>query len=156
MKLKIWYDLHYGGPLTCLAQGAGGRVSANHGAWYAHLLISIPESDAAQWHPTLSWDHRQLGTPSHRAQLPGSIADTVLVAARLARGLTLLTQGTTFDVLSHEYLNPSDWNDRPLNVFLPCDHVTVQQTENDDDASEWFHTLGFTKFGLDELEVIQT
>ena len=42
-----------------------------------------------------------------------------------------------------------------MNVFLPCDHVTVQQSENNDDASEWFHTLGLNKFGLDELEVIQ-
>jgi len=154
-ELKIWYDLQYGGPLTCLEQGAGGRVSASHGSWCAHLLTSIPESEAAQWQPILSWDHQQVGAISPAAAAPNSIADTVLVAARLARGLTLLTQGTAFDILCHEYLNPSDWNDRPLNVFLPCDHVTVQQSENNDDASEWFHTLGLNKFGLDELEVIQ-
>ena len=154
-ELKIWYDLQYGGPLTCLQHEAGGRISAIHGPWQAYLLTSLPQSDAAQWQPVLSWDHRQLGAISPAATAPSTIADTVLVAARLARGLTLLTQGTAFDVLCHEYLNPSDWNDRPLNVFSPRDHVTVQQSESTDESSEWFHTLGLNKFGLDELEVIQ-
>lgn len=154
-ELKIWYDLQYGGPLTCFDREAGGHVSANHGPWQAHLQTSIPQSDSAQWQPVLSWDHRQLGAISPAAAAPSTIADTVLVAARLARGLTLLTQGTAFDVLCHEYLNPSDWNDRPLNAFFPCDHVTVQQSESTDESSEWFHTLGLNKFGLDELEMIQ-
>ena len=154
-ELKIWYDLQYGGPLTCLQHEAGGRISAIHGPWQAYLLTSLPQSDAAQWQPVLSWDHRQLGSISPAATAPSTIADTVLVAARLARGLTLLTQGTALDVLCHEYLNPSDWNDRSLNVFSPRDHVTVQQSESTDESSEWFHTLGLNKFGLDELEVIQ-
>ena len=154
-ELKIWYDLQYGGPLICLEHDAGGRVTANHGPWQAHLLTSIPPSEAAQWQPVLSWDHRQLGAVSPAAAGPSIIADTVLVAARLARGLTLLTQGTAFDILCQEYLNPSDWNDRPLNVFSPGDHITVRQSESTDESCEWFHTLGLNKFGLDELEVIQ-
>lgn len=154
-ELKIWYDLQYGGPLTCLEHEAGGRVSAIHGPWQAHLLTNLPQADAAQWQPVLSWDHRQLGAISPAAATPSIISDTVLVAARLARGLTLLTQGTAFDVPCHEYLNPSDWNDRPLNVFVARDHVTVRQSESADESSEWFHTLGLHKFGLDELEVIQ-
>jgi hypothetical protein len=154
-ELKIWYDLQYGGPLTCLERDAGGRTSASHGPWHAYLLTSIPESDAAQWQPVLSWDHQNLGAVSLSTATPGTIADTVLVASRLARGLTLLTQGTAFDVTCHEYLNPSDWNDRPLNVFFACDHVTVRQSETDDFSFDWFYTLGLTKFGLDELEMIQ-
>ncbi len=154
-ELKIWYDLQYGGPLTWLEHAEGGRASASHGPWRAHVLTSLPDATAAEWQPVLSWDHRALGAVSLSSATPSTIADTVLVTARLARGLTLLTQGTAFDVASHEYLNPSDWNDRSLNVFSPRDHVTVQQSESPDELSEWFHTLGLNKFGLDELEVIQ-
>ena len=154
-ELKRWYDFHYGGPLTCLEREVGRPINANHGAWHAHLLTSLPEADAAQWHGVLSWDHRALGTVSPAGAPPSTIADTVLIAARLARGLTLLTQGTTFDVICQEYLNPSDWNDRPLNVFQVRDHITVQHNEADEHSSDWFHTLGLSKFGLDELEAIQ-
>ena len=154
-ELKIWYDLLYGGPLAWIEREAGGRVSAYHGPWRAHLLTCLPDSEAAQWQPVLSWDHQQLGTLSLSTTTPGTIVDTVLVAARLARGLTLLTEGTAFDVACHEYLNPSDWNDRPLNVFVARDHITIQHSETDDHFSDWFYTLGLTKFGLDELEMIQ-
>lgn len=154
-ELKIWYDLNYGGPLTYGVPEAGQRVSVTHGPWHAWLLTSLPEADAAEWHRILSWDHRALSTVSPASAMPGTIADTVLVAARLARGLTLLTQGTAFDVACHEYLNPSDWNDRPLNVFQVRDHVTVQHHETDDLTADWLYTLGLSKFGLDELEVIQ-
>lgn len=154
-ELKTWYDLQYGGPLAWLERDAGGRASASHGPWRAYALTSLPDSEAEQWQPVLSWDHRKLGAVSLSTTTPGTIADTVLVTARLARGLTLLTQGTAFDLLCQEYLNPSDWNDRPLNVFVPRDHITVQQSESTDESSEWFHTLGLNKFGLDELEVIQ-
>ncbi len=153
-ELTIWYDLQYGGPLTW-ADRAEGRGSASHGPWRAHVLTNLPTSEAAQWQQVLSWDHHELGAVSLSSATPSTIADTVLVATRLARGLTLLTQGTAFDVASQEYLNPSDWNDRPLEVFVTADHVTVQHSETDDHSSEWFYTLGLTKFGLDELEVIQ-
>ncbi|MBL8041998.1 MAG: hypothetical protein JNL86_03680 [Nitrospira sp.] len=154
-ELTIWYDLQYGGPLVWTDRHADGRASATHGPWRAHVLTSLPETDAAQWQSVLTWDHQQLGVVSPSATTPGTSTDTVLVAARLARGLTLLTDGTAFDVTCHEYLNPSDWNDRPLTVFVTGDHVTVQHKEADDQRSEWFYTLGLTKFGLDELEMIQ-
>ena len=154
-ELKSWYDLHYGGPLTCLGPEPGRPVSVNHGPWHTYLMTSLPEADAAQWHGVLYWDHPALGAVSPSGAPPSTIADTILVTARLARGLALLTQGTAFDVICQEYLNPSDWNDRPLNVFQIRDHVTVRHNETDDHSSEWFHTLGLSKFGLDELEVIQ-
>ena len=153
-ELTIWYDLQYGGPLTW-ADRAEGRGSASHGPWRAHVLTNLPTSEAAHWQQVLSWDHHELGAVSFSSASPSTIADTVLVAARLARGLTLLTLGTAFDVASQEYLKPSDWNDRPLEVFVTADHVTVQHSETDDHSFEWFYTLGLTKFGLDELEVIQ-
>ena len=153
--LKSWYDSQYGGPLTCLERDGGRPVSANHGSWHTFLLMSLPEAEAAQWQTVLSWDHRGLGMVSPASAPPSMIADTILVAARIARGFTMLTQGTAFDITCQEYLNPSDWTDRPLSVFQSRDHVTIQHTDMDDYASEWFHTLGLSKFGLDELEVIQ-
>ncbi|ULA59880.1 MAG: hypothetical protein LZF60_170018 [Nitrospira sp.] len=154
-ELTVWYDLHYGGPLTWQEPVAEGRASASHGPWLAHVLTSLPNTETAQWQQVLSWDHQELGAVSLSSATPSTLADTVLVTARLARGLTLLTQGTAFDMTCHDYLNPSDWNDRPLDVFVAADHVTVQHSETDDHSSEWFYTLGLTKFGLDELEVIQ-
>jgi hypothetical protein len=154
-ELKAWYDLTYGGPLTSISLTAGRTVSLAHGPWHTRLLTGLPETDAAEWHRLLSWDHRTLSAVSPASATPGTIVDTVLVAARLARGLTLLTQGTSFDVACQEYLNPSDWNDRPLDVFRTRDHVMVQLSETDDGSSEWFYTLGLSKFGLDELEMIQ-
>jgi len=153
--LKTWYDLTYGGPLAPVSPDAGCTVSLAHGPWHARLLTGLPEADVAEWHRLLSWDHRALSAVSPASATPSTITDTVLVAARLARGLTLLTQGTAFDIACQEYLNPSDWSDRPLNVFRSRDHVTVQRSETDDESSEWFYTLGLSKFGLDELEMIQ-
>jgi len=154
-ELKVWYDLQYGGPLTWLQRATDGRANAGHGPWRAQVMPKLPDSEAAQWQQVLSWDHQDLGAVSLSSATPSTIADTVLVATRLARGLSLLKQGTAFDVASHEYLNPSDWTDRPLNVFMAADHISVHRHETDDPASDWFYTLGLTKFGLDELEVIQ-
>ena len=39
-----------------------------------------------------------------------------------------------------------------FQITRPC---PVRHNETDDHSSEWFHTLGLSKFGLDELEVIQ-
>ncbi len=69
--------------------------------------------------------------------------------------MTLLTQGTAFDIVAQQYLNPSDWTDHPLAVFHAHDHVSVHHTEAEDVTCEWFYTLGLSKFGLDELELIQ-
>jgi hypothetical protein len=153
--LKGWYDAHYGGPLSYLEQAPGRPIRANHGPWHAFLLLTLPHADAAQWHQALSWDHRALGLVSPASAPPSTIGDTILVAARIARGFTLLTEGTAFDIVCQEYLNPSDWNDRPLSVFQTRDHVTVQHADTNDDSSDWFHTVGLSKFGLDELECIQ-
>jgi hypothetical protein len=153
--VKSWYDLHYGGPLSWLEREPGRPVSANHGLWHTHLLTSLPDADRSRWQGALSWDHPSLGSVSPTSAHPSAIADTILLATRLARGFTLLTQGTAFDMVSQEYLNPSDWHDRPLSVFQSRDHVTVQHSESDDHSTDWFHTLGLSKFGLDELEVIR-
>ena len=80
--------------------------------------------------------------------------DTILFAARLAKGLTLLTQGTAYDVTTQAYVNPSDWQGQPLAAFRSDDHVTIMQTENHD-GRQWLYTLGLKKFGLDEVELFR-
>jgi hypothetical protein len=95
------------------------------------------------------------GTPGHPLgtdQLGRDLLARVLHGARLARGITLLTQGTAYDVVTHQYLNPSDWQDRPLKSFTVRDHVHVVQSEAPTDGVEWVFTQGLSKFGMDELE----
>ncbi|GMV51951.1 MAG: hypothetical protein DYH04_07370 [Nitrospira sp. NTP2] len=154
-ELKAWYDLHYGGPLLGQEGSGSPTLVVRHGPWQAHIATKLPEANAAEWHRLLAWGHQALGTVAPTAVGPGIIVDTILLTARLARGLTLLTQGTAFDLTCHDYLNPSDWQDRPLNMFMIQDHVSIRHQETEDGAADWFYTLGLTKFGLDELELIQ-
>ena len=154
-ELKIWYDLDYGGPLSLAPGNRPGVLSASHGPWHAGLTISLPAEEAGALLETVAWEHRQAGAVSPAITVPASGADTVLFAARLARGLTLLTQGTALDLVTQRYNNPSDWGDRPLTLFQAADHIEVIQGEPDGDGDEAFHTLGLSKFGLDELETTQ-
>jgi hypothetical protein len=155
-ELKIWYDLEYGGPLTLQAGNRPGVLSASHGPWHAWLTISLSAEETVALTQSAAWDHRSAGTVSPATATPTSVADTVLFAARLARGLTLLTQGTALDLVTQRYSNPSDWGDRPLGLFRITDHLEVTQGDAEaDDSHDWFHTLGMSKFGLDELEARQ-
>lgn len=154
-ELQMWFDLEYGGPLKLLAAGEAGPVTAVHGPWTVRLQIALPHADAAGWAERLDWRHPHAGAILRPSVTPQQACDLLLLAARLARGLTLLTQGTAYDLITHTYLNPSDWTDRPLDRFRVSDHVTVSQADSPDSRTEWFYTLGLSKFGLDELEVFQ-
>lgn len=79
--------------------------------------------------------------------------DTVLLAARLARCLTLLTQGTAHDVITQAYVNPSDWQQRALASFVLDDHLSIVHDDTSHDGRVWSYSLGLSKFGLDEVEV---
>lgn len=87
--------------------------------------------------------------------MPSQGGDAILHAARLARGLTLLTDGTTYDVVMQSYFNPSDWKDRPLDRFRVSDHVTVVHADAVQTDAEWVYTRGLSKFGLDEIETFR-
>ena len=154
-ELKTWYDLEYGGPLSLQQSNQTEVLSAIHGPWHARLTIALPAEGAGALTETVAWDHRHAGTVSPAAATPALVLDTVLFTARLARGLTLLTQGTALDLVTQRYLNPSDWTDRPLSVFQTHDHIDVVQGESDDGGEDFFHTFGLSKFGLDELETKQ-
>ncbi len=155
-ELKTWYDLEYGGPLTVRADGASATTwVASHGTWTVHLQTPLPEEHIKQLADKLAWDHSSIGAVAPGQVTPADRLDVILVTARLARGLTLITQGTAFDATTQAYLNPSDWQDRPLSVFRFTDHVTVQQQDDATSEQDWFYTLGLSKFGLDELETFR-
>lgn len=154
-ELKMWFDLEYGGPLKLTVPRETAPATATHGPWHASLQIALARAEAGSWSERLDWRHSQAGLVLRPSVTPQQACDLVLFAARLARGLTLLTQGTAYDTVTHTYLNPSDWTDRPLERFRTQDHVTVGQADSPDPQTDWLHTLGLSKFGLDELEVFQ-
>jgi len=154
-ELQMWFDLEYGGPLKLKTSGETVPLMASHGPWTMSLKIASSQIDADAWSEQLDWRHTHAGVILRPSVMPQQACDLVLFAARLARGLTLLTQGTAYDKTTHAYLNPSDWTDRPLDRFRTADHVTVSQTDSPDPQTDWFHTLGLSKFGLDELEVFR-
>jgi hypothetical protein len=150
-ELQLWFDLEYGGPLKL--RESGETMIATHGPW--RVRVQLASSQADVWSERLDWRHTHAGAILRPSVTPQQACDIILHAARLARGLTLLTQGTAYDKITHTYLNPSDWTDRPLDRFSTADHVTVSQTDSPDPQTDWFHTLGLSKFGLDELEVFR-
>jgi len=159
IELATWFDLEYGGPLRM--KTASGQspdldptqlIHAVHGPWEASFTSLLPEEDCATWRERLNWGHHSAGQVIPPSISPGKAVDVVLHAARLARGLTLLTEGTAYDLKTQAYLNPSDWKDRSLEHFVTGDHITVEQGEPAESGLERFHTSGLAKFGLDELE----
>ena len=82
---------------------------------------------AEQWHGRLQWEHRHLAQLVTPPKTHPDRQDEVLHIARIARGLTLLMEGTTYDVATGGYRNPSDWNDQDLVVFQIHDHVQIEQ-----------------------------
>ena len=161
--LRDWFDLEYGGPLN-VRHGAGdgapsddhsALVLATHGPWSGAFQLSLPVEEAGAWRERLSWGHTAAGQVIPTGATPREASDQVLHAARLARGLTLLTDGTAYDTTCRTFLNPSDWKDRPLDHFKADDHLIVEQTEAEESRREWFSTRGLAKFGLDEIETFR-
>lgn len=154
--LKNWFDLEYGGPLKIAAESnatnSGSRFTLSHALWSTSLICPLPAEEAAHWREHLHWGHQQAAAILHRAVPPAQAPDMQVFVSRLARGLTLLSEGTSYDVQTGAFFNPSDWTDRPLTSFLLDDHITVTQQDTEDPTAEWFRTMGLSKFGLDELE----
>lgn len=152
-ELKTWYDLEYGGPLIVRSEEeATESWRAIHGPWTAYIVIPLPATHTAGFKEQLAWEHDLMGAVAPSIMPPRDMPDTILFAARLSRGLTLLTQGTAYDMTTQQYLNPSDWKDRGLTGFVVDDHVMIAQDEQARADEVWCYTLGLSKFGLDELE----
>ncbi len=160
--LQRRYDMEYGGPLRLTPESGRPQIDrayetlvATHGPWRARISLALPDEDASQWSERLDWRHSHIGLLAATGVTPANAVDTILLAARLAREFTLLTDGTAYDVAAQAYLNPSDWKDLDLTSFHSADHVRVAQAEAERPGSDWFHTLGLSKFGLDEIEMFQ-
>ena len=155
--LAAWFDRLYGGPLQIRFLSVNGHhhVEAVHTNWRARVQWAPPAKMVEQWQSRLQWEHRHLAQLVAPPKTHIDRQDEVLHVARIARGLTLLMEGTTYDVASGIYRNPSDWHDRDLMVFRIHDHVQVEQHEQIQHMRTWLHTRGLTKFGLDEVETFQ-
>lgn len=155
-ELKMWYEREYGGPLSVQHEaGLPESWHATHGPWSAHVVIPLPPTHVADVMKQLAWEHNVMGMVSPSFGSHRDMPDTILFAARLARGLTLLTQGTAYDVTTQAYLNPSDWQNRALTGFLVDDHLSIVHDDTSRPDRVWSYSLGLTKFGLDEIELFQ-
>ena len=155
--LAAWFDRHYGGPLTIRFWGTVGHLhfDAVHTSWSAPIDLAPSEDQLNRWRASLQWDHEHIGIIGALSFTGQDRRDMVLHATRLAKGIGLLTGGTVFDVATGTYLNPSDWQERDLEVFGVEDHVQVEQYERIEGGRSWLHTRGLTKFGWDELEAFR-
>ena len=152
--LAAWFDQEYGGPLTIQLPRDPGATSfeAHHGPWAALVETNLPASIADAWHERLRWSHARAAQILPLKMTSRENRDIVLLLARLARGLTLLTGGTAYDTATESYLNPSDWIDQPLRTFQIADHLRIEQVDGRADGRVWFHTRGLSKFGVEDLE----
>jgi hypothetical protein len=152
-EVALWYDQAYGGPLRIVHEDqAPDSWQVTHGPWSAHVVIPLPPTHTVGLVDQLAWEHDKVGAVAPAVMPPREMPDTVLLAARLARGLTLLTQGTAYDIATQRYLNPSDWQDCGLEAFSAEDHVVIAQDDEAKPDVVWCYSLGLSKFGLDELE----
>ncbi len=153
-ELKAWYDREYGGPLAIHYEaGSAESWQATHGPWSAHVVMPLPMSHVADVMKQLAWEHDVMGAVAPSLVSPRETPDTILFAARLAKGLTLLSQGTAHDIVTNQYVNPSDWQDRSLTEFIVSDHVPVIRGDDEQSHRTWCYTLGLSKFGVNELEI---
>jgi hypothetical protein len=160
-ELQSWFDGEYGGPVKFEAGPSheGGDSPALyrivHGPWQTQCRLACAPAEAQHWQTTLEWRHDRAATVTPKAAGPRDACDQVLLAARVARGLVFLTGGTSFDLRTHTFMNPSDWTDRRLERFVISDHVCMRQDDMADGGRDWFFTQGLAKFGLEEIEVFR-
>ncbi|GJL51452.1 MAG: hypothetical protein NPIRA01_26790 [Nitrospirales bacterium] len=155
--LTAWFDQEYGGPLSIqfLTKAGHGQFDAIHTQWRGRINMNLDSQTVKKWREQIHWDHSLVIEVSLGSNSGQSKVDVILHVARLARGLTLLTDGTAYDVVTNAYLNPSDWQDQTLAAFLLDEHIQVEQQEKVESGQVWFYTRGLSKFGLDELECLR-
>ena len=153
-ELKLLYEQEYGASLAIRhEEGSVESWQATQGPWSARVVMPLPMSHVAEVMKQLSWEHDLMGAVAPSIVSPRDMPDTVLLATRLARCLTLLSQGTAHDVITQSYVNPSDWQPRTLTRFLLDDHVSIVHDDTSHPDLVWSYSLGLSKFGLDEVEV---
>ena len=155
--LSAWYNQEYGGPLHIRFSSLQSStvIEASHLDRQANIQLESSPGEVSQLREQIGWDHPGVMQVFATSRIGVSRMDEVLFVARLIRGLTLLTEGTAYDLGSGLHWNPSDWSDRALMQFHIADHVHVHQEESLSDGRQWFVTRGMGKLGLEELEVFR-
>ena len=155
--VAAWFNQLYGGPLEVrfTSQASHTRFEAIHTAWRCEINTDLPQDEAGNWQERLQWTHSRHAAVYQMPNVGQDKRDVALHVARIARGMTLLTEGTAYDIVAGSFLNPSDWNDRQLEEFVILDHVQVEQQEQLDATRVWFSTRGLAKFGLEEIETFR-
>lgn len=155
--LAAWFNQMYGGPLQIHLKNEAGhsQFEAVHTSWRVAVNTVLPADIAETWKNRLQWSHSHLVEVTPLQNAGQDKRDVVLHTARIARGITLLTEGTAYDIVTHSFLNPSDWNDLALDQFDLEDHVRVEQRENLETGKIWFYSLGLSKFGMEEIEAFR-
>ena len=155
--LTAWFNQMYGGPLDIqfTSQSAHTQFEAVHTSWHAGVNTDLPPGEAENWQERLQWTHSRQAAVYQLQNVGQDKRNVALHVARIARGMTLLTEGTAYDVVAGSFLNPSDWNDRQLEQFEIADHVQVEQQEQLEAPRVWFSTRGLAKFGLEEIETFR-
>ena len=150
-----WFNQQYGGPLQIrfLDSVSPDTIEARHVDWQAKISLVRSGDDVEQWQNQVGWEHTQVVQVVSTSPVGSLKQDVVLFLSRLARGLTLLTEGTAYDVVAGRYFNPSDWSDCFLNEFHIGDHVCIKEEEHMLDGRQWLYTRGLAKFGIEEFEV---
>jgi hypothetical protein len=155
--LAAWFNQMYGGPLDVRFKDESGhsQFEAVHTTWRVAVNTALPADTAEMWKQRLQWSHSQVAEVTPLQNVGQDKRDVALHTARIAKGITLLTEGTAYDLVTHSFLNPSDWNDLPLDQYSLEDHVRVEQKESMESAQTWFYTMGLAKFGLEEIETFR-
>ena len=155
--LAAWFDQQYGGPLQIRFLSKTGHTDfeAIHLQWRVRINMDLESDVKHSWQERLHWEHSSIAEVFLSSHDGLSKLDGVLHVARLARGLTLLTDGTAYDVAADVYLNPSDWRDHNLTNFVVQEHIQLAQRERPEQGQSWYYTRGLSKFGLDELECLR-
>ena len=150
-----WFDREYGGPLDIRFPQKPhlSEYSAYHTSWGVQVNPKIPSPEVQVWRDRLGWDHQEVAEVFPIAHSNAELHNLILHGARIARGLTLLTEGTSFDMAAQFFANPSDWQDMTLGTFSPSHHVNIHQEEEAGRLRLW--TRGLTKFGREEFEHFQ-
>ena len=91
-ELTGWYDREYGGPLKLRTEPeARESWHAAHGPWIARVVMPLSATQTDELKQTLAWEHDLVGAVAASIMPPRDRPDAILFAARLARGLILLT-----------------------------------------------------------------
>ena len=98
--LAAWFNQHYGGPLNIRFADptSNAAFETRHVDWQAMVSQVCSAEEITRWQEQVAWDHSRVVQVTTTSPVGCSKQDVVLFLSRLGRGLTLLTEGTAYDV----------------------------------------------------------